>query len=43
MRISCVACKGSGRIVDINYKHNKEILDKVESLKWYKCLGIKKH
>ena len=28
---------------NINYKHNKEILDKAESLKWYKCLGIKKH
>lgn len=30
-------------VKNINYKHNKEILDKVESLKWYKCLGIKKH
>ena len=30
-------------VKNINYKHNKEILDKAESLKWYKCLGIKKH
>ena len=28
---------------NINYKHNKEILDKAESLKWYKQLGVKKY
>lgn len=28
---------------DINYKHNKEILDEAESLKWYKHLGVKNY
>ena len=28
---------------NINYKHNKEILDEAESFKWYKCFGIKKY
>ena len=28
---------------NINYKHNKEILDEAESLKWYKHLGVKNY
>lgn len=32
-----------GIVKNINYKHNKEILDKAESLKWYKHFGIKKY
>ena len=28
---------------NINYKHNKEILDKAENLKWYNHLGIRKY
>ena len=27
----------------VNYKHNKKILDKAESLKWYNHFGIKKY
>lgn len=30
-------------VKNINYKHNKKILDEAESFKWYKCLGIKKY
>ena len=30
-------------VKSINYKYNKEILNKAESFKWYKCLGIKKY
>lgn len=28
---------------NVNYKHNKKILDKAESLKWYNHFGIKKY
>lgn len=30
-------------VKNINYKHNKEILNEAESLKWYKHLGIKSY
>lgn len=30
-------------VKNINYKHNKELLDKAESLKWYKQFGVKKY
>ena len=30
-------------VKNINYKHNKEILNQAEDFKWYKCIGIKKY
>lgn len=30
-------------VKNINYKHNKEILDEAESLKWYNHLGVKSY
>lgn len=28
---------------NVNYKHNKNILDDIEKLKWYKYIGIKRY
>lgn len=30
-------------VKNINYEHNKDIINKAESFKWYKCIGIKKY